>query len=146
MRPLDVKLSSPQRQLVAGQTAEFSCLSSGSRPPARLSWFKNGAPLGAAPAEAQTMASSQDVKRRAASVSQSRLSLRLGRADHQARLSCRAEHVAGESANASRPAASPTGWLLEDSITLDVHCKLGAAALTLTLALTPSPEPRASCD
>lgn len=40
-----MKITSPVRPLIAGQVHEFTCQSSGSRPPARLSWLKNGLEL-----------------------------------------------------------------------------------------------------
>ncbi|KAI1303120.1 B-cell receptor CD22 [Halotydeus destructor] len=45
VKPLDVKIATPTTVYKAGQLIELQCLSSGSRPPAQISWFKDGAPL-----------------------------------------------------------------------------------------------------
>lgn len=113
MRPLDVRLAGPQRPLVAGQLTEFTCSSSGSRPPARLSWLKDGSPLDAG--------QWRQVEEPHANASHSRLALRLDRQDHGARLTCRAEN--------SHLRDQHPDWTLEDSLTLSVQCKCGPPPL-----------------
>jgi hypothetical protein len=123
---MDVKITSPGRPLAAGQVHEFRCQSSGSRPPARLSWFKNGRRLesklahqfvaGAAGQSSARQTKAVAERRHAAAdeyklsaagwsgplISQSRLTIKLEREDHNARLSCRAENEHYERAKTSR--------------------------------------------
>lgn len=40
VKPLDINIQPPEKTLSAGNTVELVCTSSGSRPPAVLSWWK----------------------------------------------------------------------------------------------------------
>ena len=45
VRPLELSLTSSKRILSAGTRSELGCKSYGSRPPARISWFKGTVPI-----------------------------------------------------------------------------------------------------
>ena len=108
MRPMDVKISGHQRPLAAGQVHEFGCLSSGSRPAAKLVWLKNGKLLNQSELAEQKLASgasggsTRAPNSRAVSSwtstqsdsppgqQRSKLALKLERQDHGAQLTCRA--------------------------------------------------------
>lgn len=134
MRPSDVKITTSQRALSAGQVAEFTCTTSGSQPPAKITWFKNRRLL-----EAKL---SHQVNDDGANVSHSRLALQLEQQDHGAQLACRAENepltrliqqrqkdsTAVDGNQSLLTPLSPAmldSWAaaLEDSRTLTVHCK-----------------------
>lgn len=42
MRPLKIKLKRPKSKIFAGHKVELECLSSGSKPPAVITWHKGG--------------------------------------------------------------------------------------------------------
>lgn len=107
VRPLDVRIGWPQRQLAAGQQVEFECSSGGSQPAAKLTWLKNGSPI-----ESQHFRQTNQPDG-----SHSKLSIQLQRQDHGAKLTCRAEN---EPLSKLQPADYAP---LEDSISLTVHCE-----------------------
>lgn len=45
VNPTDVQLIAPQGPVSAGERVEISCESKGSRPPARITWWKDGKDL-----------------------------------------------------------------------------------------------------
>lgn len=131
----------------AGQLAEFVCSSSGSRPPAKLSWLKNNQPLKAelwrqidsppSQPDSSVVAAGGEAGTGSGGggSSHSKLTLKLERQDHGAKLSCRAEneHLAkllyssSSSALDSMNSSSEefaSRRILEDTRTLVVNCKL----------------------
>ncbi|XP_054723763.1 LOW QUALITY PROTEIN: B-cell receptor CD22-like [Uloborus diversus] len=82
LKPLDIHLTPQPANLGAGRKAEIRCHSSGSRPPARMSWFLEGEPL-----SNHTDLLSVDGNR-----TTSVLSFWPSRADHRKNLRCRAEN------------------------------------------------------
>ncbi|KAG9511141.1 Nephrin, partial [Fragariocoptes setiger] len=85
LRPIDVKIVNPVRILTAGQSTEFSCVSSGSQPPAHITWLKG------------TQRLSPDSVRQSVSTnvssSVSRISFIPQADDHELDLVCRAENT-----------------------------------------------------
>lgn len=127
VRPLDVKIVGPQRPLAAsGQASEFGCVSSGSRPPARLTWLKNGRRL-----DPKLWRQAESARNASAASTTSKLLIKLEPDDHGAQLTCRAENPAkgavavvghepeGDTSNET----NSDGWTLEDSIILSVQCE-----------------------
>lgn len=109
VRPTDIRIQAPQRPLSAGALAEFECVARGARPPARLSWSRNGRSVGVS---AGAAAVRNFVDHANANASHSVLTLHLDAADHNSEIGCRAE---------------PTEWAadesLDDSVTITVQCK-----------------------
>lgn len=101
VNPTDVLITTRQGSMSAGERIEFTCVSKGSRPAARISWWKDG----------------KDLKRYATDeingdVTTSKLFLSPTSEDHNKILTCRAENpVNADSA-------------LEDQLVLNVYCKL----------------------
>ncbi|KAG8266418.1 hypothetical protein J6590_072891 [Homalodisca vitripennis] len=98
--PLDVRLLGDNLPVGAGSEYEVACQTSGSRPPATLTWWKSGVPLHLPAKEVSSIEGN---------VTTSTVRLRPGKADHGAKLSCRAT-------NPRVPNKA-----LEASWTLDVH-------------------------
>lgn len=153
-RPLDARITSapPGQAFAAGQVAEFTCASGGSRPAAKLSWLRNNEPLPAQlwrqidePVQQQQQQHELNGSSAIGGLvaSHSKLTLKLERHDHGARLSCRAEneHLTrllysssssssasdlAEQGNFSSPSSSSpsqSARFLEDSRTLIVNCE-----------------------
>ncbi|KAG8191738.1 hypothetical protein JTE90_008802 [Oedothorax gibbosus] len=114
LNPSDVLITTRQGSISAGERIEFTCVSKGSRPPARITWWKDG----------------KDLKRYATDevngdVTTSKLFLSPTSEDHDKILTCRAENpVNADSA-------------LEDQLNLNVYY---APIVTATLAASQSNE------
>lgn len=128
VRPLEVTIISPKRILSAGMRSELVCRSSGSRPPALITWFKGSSPvisakdggtIGSSPEPSVVGTQQSMVIRQSVSsdgnVSLSSLSLIPSPSDNGLVISCRA----------SNPVMQSSGHQvsLEEKITLQVHCK-----------------------
>ncbi|OQR71077.1 hypothetical protein BIW11_11219 [Tropilaelaps mercedesae] len=100
LKPLDINIQPPEKTLSAGKSVELVCASSGSRPPAVLSWWKG---------DEQVKATKEDFAKGGLSTSTSVLVLTPKAADDGKVIACRADN----------PAIS--GSALERSWTLDVH-------------------------
>lgn len=142
VRPLDVKIVGSSRPLVAGQVHEFSCVSSGSRPPAKIIWLKDGHELGQQQRrQAASTTAATDGRQLSWTTStttsadgqqqHSKLALKLERSDRLAQLSCRAVNEKALALAQKKQAPYSLGsWQLEDSITLSVQCKYNNCAAT----------------
>ncbi|OQR67360.1 hypothetical protein BIW11_02211 [Tropilaelaps mercedesae] len=122
VRPLDVRIEPDVRALSAGSSVQFLCSSSGSRPPAHLSWW-----LGDRQLPARTDAdfiANDDSGTLGASSTTSVLVLTPSAADHGATLACRAQ-------NANMPDKA-----IQSAHTLDVHY---APQITLALGANLRP-------
>ncbi|XP_022661283.1 uncharacterized protein LOC111250378 isoform X2 [Varroa destructor] len=102
LKPLDINIQPPEKTLSAGNTVELVCTSSGSRPPAVLSWWKG---------DEQVKATKEDFAKGGLSTSTSVFVLVPKADDDGKMIACRADN----------PAIS--GSALERSWTLDVHYK-----------------------
>ncbi|XP_018497735.1 neural cell adhesion molecule 1 [Galendromus occidentalis] len=100
LKPLDISIQPPERSLSAGKSVELVCTSSGSRPPAVLTWWKG---------DQQVKATKEDFAKGGLSTSTSVLVFTPTADDHKRVIACRAE-------NPSIP-----GSALEQNWRLDVH-------------------------
>ena len=101
VRPLTARITTPRRPLSVGRQAEVSCVSSGSRPPAIITWW-----LGS-----KQLTQVSDDMTRHLNLTTSTVHFKPSAIDHGKVLSCRADHsILPDSA-------------LEDSWLLDVYCK-----------------------
>lgn len=108
MKPLEVTIIAPKRSFSAGVRSELVCRSSGSRPPAQITWWKNGSTrlMTSEPHASVRQTQSPD-----GNVSLSSLSFVASPEDDGSVISCRVHnpHIINEP--------------LEEKITLSVHCK-----------------------
>ncbi|XP_054258233.1 nephrin-like [Macrosteles quadrilineatus] len=79
--PLDVRLLGENLPMSAGSEYEVACQTSGSKPPATLTWWKSGVPLHVPAREVSSIEGN---------VTTSTIRLRPSKEDHGAKLSCRA--------------------------------------------------------
>jgi sidestep protein, putative (fragment) len=101
VKPLDVKIVSKLDKLVAGKRTEIHCISSGSHPPAKISWWKGF----------DKMLNSGDSYSSSINSTQSTLYFTPEVSDNGNNLTCRADN----------PQMSHE--VLEDTQTLHVQCK-----------------------
>lgn len=119
-----------QRPLSAGQTAEFECVSSGAKPPAKLSWSKNGRPISAATSSgALTYPVRQFFDQSQANASHSVLTMHLDSSDHNAQLTCRAE-------SGDKDPAAKAGEILPDGMAAYGEKRQDDDAIEETIELT----------
>lgn len=111
VKPLKVVLVKQGKPFVSGQKAELECLSSGSKPTARLKWFKNNRELNNAREKLLTSTNS----------TRSILTFMATTEDNGKLVSCRAE-------NPNNPE-----FFKEDGLNMVIHCKYLVAQLLSTL-------------
>lgn len=104
VKPLEVTIISPKRILSSGVRTELSCRSSGSRPPAQITWWMGSYQIKAADVR-QTLSSDGNI-------SHSSFSFIPTPNDNQMIISCRAQNVILRNVP------------LEEKMLLEVHCKL----------------------
>ncbi|XP_066262553.1 nephrin-like isoform X2 [Euwallacea similis] len=107
--PLDVKLLGPHQPLSAGRRFELQCQSTGSRPPATITWWKSG----------QRLERSKDMTSNDGNTTTSTLTFIPKKEDDGKYLSCRAENKALSSESLE------DGWKLEIHYTPEARINLG---------------------
>ena len=108
VKPLEVTIIAPKRSFSAGVRSELVCRSSGSRPPAQITWWKNGSTR---LVTSEPHASVRQTQSPDGNVSLSSLSFVASPEDDGSLISCRVHnlHIANEP--------------MEQQIRLSVHCK-----------------------
>lgn len=108
MKPLEVTIIAPKRSFSAGVRSELVCRSSGSRPPAQITWWKNGSTR---LVTSEPHASVRQTQSPDGNVSLSSLSFVASPEDDGSLISCRVHnlHIINEP--------------MEEKIRLSVHCK-----------------------
>ena len=117
VKPLEVTIISPKRILSSGVRTELSCRSSGSRPPAQITWWMGSYQIKAADVR-QTLSSDGNI-------SHSSFSFIPTPNDNQMIISCRAQNVILRNVP------------LEEKMLLEVHCKFLHIFLLFLLSLFP---------
>ncbi|XP_050305453.1 protein turtle homolog B-like isoform X2 [Anthonomus grandis grandis] len=109
--PLDVKLLGPNQPLSAGRRYDLLCQSTGSRPPATITWWKNG----------QRLERSKDLTSNDGNMTTSTLTFIPKKEDDGKYLSCRAENKVLSSESLE------DGWKLEIHYTPEARIILGTS-------------------
>lgn len=124
VEPLEIELKIPKEPLTAGKRSDMVCRSSGSRPPASITWYIDGIHI--KKVLVKNLVSDDG------NVSTSILSYLPRKEDHNKFVSCRANNPTyGSSSSSLTSSLSPSSpttsnirpLYLSDQMQLDIHCK-----------------------